>query len=97
MDASANSATDLAALRGDLAALKSDVASLIEHLKIDAKSGARNAADQFTGGVRELSRTATDGGQQSVKAVGGWVDQQPVLAFLIAVGVGYVGARALSR
>ena len=59
--------------------------------------GAHTAADQISGSVRDLSRGAVDGGQQSAKAIGTWIEEKPVLAFLIAVGVGYVGVRALLR
>ena len=36
-------------------------------------------------------------GERSAKAVGAWVEKQPVLALLIALGVGYIGARAFLR
>jgi len=32
-----------------------------------------------------------------VRAFGAWVEEGPVLAVLIALGVGYVGAKVLSR
>ena len=97
MELPADSEKDLAALRADLAALKNDVANLVEHIKVGVKSSAQDAVDQVRGGVRGVSRTAADQGQQSAKAVGDWVDQQPMLAVLIAVGVGYFGLRALLR
>jgi hypothetical protein len=97
MDTSINSDADLAAIRGDLAALKGDVGSLIEHLKSGAKNGVQNAADQISGGVQGFSQSAADSGQRSATAIGAWVEKQPLLALLVAFGVGYVGARALSR
>ena len=97
MHASTDSDADLASVRNDLAALRSDVSSLIVHLNKGARNGAHTAADQISGSVRDLSRGAVDGGQQSAKAIGTWIEEKPVLAFLIAVGVGYVGVRALLR
>lgn len=97
MPASIDNDVDLAAVRNDLAALRTDVASLISNLDKGARNGARNAADQFSGSVRGLSQNAVDGGQQSAKMIGAFVEEKPVLAFLIALGVGYFGVRALLR
>jgi ElaB/YqjD/DUF883 family membrane-anchored ribosome-binding protein len=97
MPASIDNGADLAAVRTDLTALRNDVASLIANLDKGARNGARNAADQISGGVREFSHNAVDGGQQSAKMIGAFVEEKPVLAFLIALGVGYFGVRALLR
>ena len=97
MPASTENDADLAAVRNDLAALRGDVSSLIANLDKGARSGARNAADQISGSVRDLSQGAVDGGQQSAKVIGAWIEEKPVLAFLIALGVGYVGVRAFLR
>ncbi len=88
---------DLAALRDDLAALKRDVAGLVEHLKGGAADKMRNAAEQIDREAGGFCREVGLEGERSVKAVGAWVEKQPVLALLIALGVGYVGARALLR
>lgn len=97
MHASTDNDTDLVAVRNDLAALRGDVTSLIANLEKGARHGARNAADQINDSVRDLSRGAVDSGQQSAQAIGAWIEEKPVLAFLIALGVGYVGVRALLR
>ena len=89
--------SDIDALRGDVAALKGDVGRLIEHLKGGAKNGARNAADQFNAQIRGLSENASVQGEHSVRALGARVREEPILAVLIAFGIGYVGGRALSR
>jgi hypothetical protein len=88
---------DLAAFRDDLAALKLDVANLVEHLKGGAADKVRSAAEQIDREARGFCREAGLEGERSAKAVGAWVEKQPVLALLIALGVGYVGARALLR
>jgi len=81
-----NADPDLAVLREDLAVLKRDVASLIEHIKGGATNTVQNVADQI--GAE---------GERSAKAIRVFVDKQPFVALMIAVGIGYIGARALRR
>ena len=88
---------DIDALRSDVAALKDDVGRLIDHLKDGARDSVRNVADQFNGQVRGLSESASAQGERSVKALGAWVEEGPVLALLMAIGIGYIGARVFSR
>jgi hypothetical protein len=97
MAESKNAEMDLAAFRDDLAALKHDVASLIEHVKGGATDKVHNAAEQIDRGARGLCHDMEAEGERSAKAVGAWVEKQPVLALLIALGVGYIGARAFLR
>ena len=97
MDASTNNDAALASVRTDLAALRSDVGALIANLQKGARNQASDTADQISGTVRGFSASAADSGQQSAKAVGAWIEEKPLLAFLIAVGVGFVGVRALLR
>lgn len=97
MNASISESAELASVREDLAALRTDMGALIAQLEKGAREGARDTAKQTSGGVRDLSRSAADGGRQSARAMGAWVEEQPVLAFLVAIGVGYIGARALLR
>jgi cytochrome c-type biogenesis protein CcmH/NrfG len=97
MAESKNAEMDLAAFRDDLAALKHDVASLIEHVKGGATDKVHNAAERIDREARGFCREAGAEGERSAKAIGAWVEKQPVLALLIALGVGYVGARAFLR
>jgi ElaB/YqjD/DUF883 family membrane-anchored ribosome-binding protein len=97
MNASTKSEPDLAVLQDDMAALKRDVASLIEHLRAGATSGAHNAADYLDDGARRLYRTMAAESQRSAKALGEQVEEHPLAALLIALGVGYVSGRFLSR
>jgi ElaB/YqjD/DUF883 family membrane-anchored ribosome-binding protein len=97
MSASMNADPDLAALREDLVALKRDVASLIEHIKGGATNTVQNAADQIDRGVRSLRQQAGEEGERSAKAISAFVEKQPFVALMIAVGIGYVGARVLRR
>jgi ElaB/YqjD/DUF883 family membrane-anchored ribosome-binding protein len=97
MAESKNAEMDLAAFHDDLAALKQDVASLIAHVKGEATDKVQDAAEQLDRKARGICHDVGAEGERSVKAVGAWVEKQPVLALLIALGVGYVGARAFLR
>ena len=80
---------DLAAVQEDLAALKRDVARLIEHLRASATNGAQSAAGQLDEAAQRLYRTVSGEGERSVKAVSQKIEEQPLTALLIALGVGY--------
>ena len=97
MTAASEGKPDLAAVQEDIAALKRDVASLIEHLKASATGTARGAADQFDEAAQRLYRTAAEEAERSVKAMSQKVEEQPLAALLIALGVGYVAGRLLTR
>jgi ElaB/YqjD/DUF883 family membrane-anchored ribosome-binding protein len=97
MSASMNADPDLAALREDLVALKRDVASLIAHIKGGATNTVQNAADQIDRGVRSLRQQAGAEGERSAQAISVFVEKQPFVALMIAVGIGYIGARVLRR
>jgi ElaB/YqjD/DUF883 family membrane-anchored ribosome-binding protein len=104
MNASKNTDTDLNALRDDLAALKSDMANLISHLSDRAANGAQSAANsaQSAFGVvderaRDALRNASAEGDKALRAVGQKVEEQPVTALLIALGIGYISGRLLQR
>jgi hypothetical protein len=97
MAGSTNSEQDFAAFRSDLAALKHDVTGLIEHIKGGATDRVQNAAEKIDREARGFCHEAGAEGERSAKAIGAWVEKQPVLALLIALGVGYVGARAFLR
>jgi ElaB/YqjD/DUF883 family membrane-anchored ribosome-binding protein len=97
MSASSNTDPDLAALRDDLAALKRDVTGLIEHLKAGATNTAQSAAAQFEDSACRLYRNVAAEGERSVQAISRQIEEQPLVALLIALGVGYIGGRILSR
>jgi hypothetical protein len=88
---------DLIAVKDDIAALKRDVASLIEHLKAGVTRGVQTAAAHVDGGSRRVYRNAAAEGERAVKSIGERVERQPLLALLIAIGIGYIGGRVLDR
>ena len=88
---------DLNALQADLAALKRDVSGLMEHLKLGATNGARSAAAQLDDGARQFYNDVAAKGDLSAKAISRQIEEQPLVALMIALGVGYIGGRVLSR
>jgi ElaB/YqjD/DUF883 family membrane-anchored ribosome-binding protein len=97
MSASTDTANDVNALREDIAALQRDVGILLGHLKAGAANGAQSAADQLEEGATRAYRHIAAEGARSVKAVERQVEDRPLMAVLIAAGVGYIGGRLLSR
>ena len=97
ISASMDSDPDIALFREDLVILKRDVASLIEHIKGGATSIVQNATKQIERHVRSLRQEAGAQGERSAKAVRVFTEKQPLVALMIAVGIGYVGARVLRR
>jgi hypothetical protein len=97
MSASDKSEPAIAGLQEDIAALKRDVASLLEHLKLGATTGAQSAAGHLDDGAHRVCRGLAAEGERAAKAVSDQVEAQPLVALLIALGVGYVGGRLLSR
>jgi hypothetical protein len=94
-----SSTTDptVAALQEDVAALKRDIGSLLAHLKEGASVGAQTAADQIGDNASRIYRTAASEGCKAAKAVGQQIEEQPLLALLIVLGIGYIGGRLLTR
>jgi ElaB/YqjD/DUF883 family membrane-anchored ribosome-binding protein len=97
MNTSKNAETDLAALRDDLAALKNDMASLIANMTATASSSAQTAASQVDRKARDLYQGAATEMDRAARIAGQKVEEQPVTALLIAMGVGYVAGRMMSR
>ena len=86
---------DLAMLQDDMATLKRDVLNLLEHLKLGAANGTQNAATRLNDGAQRLYENLTAGGKRSATAIGKQVEEQPLMAVLIALGVGFIGGRLL--
>jgi hypothetical protein len=97
MSASMDSDPDIALVREDLVTLKRDVASLIEHIKGCATNNVQNATNQIERHVRSLRQEAGAQGEPSAQAIRAFTEKQPLVALMIAVGIGYVGARVLRR
>jgi len=83
----------LASLQEDIAALKRDLSSLLAHLK----TGGAEAAEPLEAQAQKLFDAAAVEGGKASSVLSQQIEQQPLLALLIALGVGYVGGRLLSR
>lgn len=97
MSASMDSDPGSALFREDLVILKREVASLIERIKGGATSNVQIATNQIERHVRSLRQEAGAQGERSAQAVRVFTEKQPLVALIIAVGIGYVGARVLRR
>ena len=97
MSISSKTDPDLAALQDDLAALKRDVSNLLEHLKIGATNSAQTAAGRVDDEAHRIYHGAAAEGDRAARAIGRQIEKQPLVALLIALGIGYVGGRLLSR
>ena len=97
MNASMKVEPDLPMFREDLDALKRDVASLIDHMKVEATHTVQNAAGEVERRVKSLREQVGAESDRSAKALQFFVQNQPLVALTIAVGIGYVGARVLRR
>ncbi len=97
MNASMKVEPDLALFREDLDALKRDVASLIDHMRDGATNSVQNVSGEVERRVRSLRQQVGAEGDRSAKALHLFVQNQPLVALTIAVGIGYVGARVLRR
>ena len=85
------------AMMNDVAALKRDFGNLLEHLKLSASNGASGAADQIDDGARRIYRSVAAEGSRASSAIGTHVEERPLAALLIALGIGYLGGRMQSR
>ncbi len=89
--------SDIASLQNDIAALTRDVGNLVQHLTAKAGSSAEAMASQIDDSTRKLYRNIATEGERSLKGIGAKVEEQPLIALLVALGVGYFGGRLLSR
>jgi ElaB/YqjD/DUF883 family membrane-anchored ribosome-binding protein len=87
----------LATLQADMAALRQDLANLVAHLQAGASSGVQGAASRVDAEARRIFRGVAAEGERSADAISRQVEEQPLVALLIALGVGYIGGRLLSR
>ncbi len=97
MSASSDVQPDFTALRDDLTALKGDMAVLLTNLKGSAANGAAGAAAQVNARANGIYDAAAAGGNRAADAMGKQVEEQPLMALLIAFGLGFIGSRVLLR
>ena len=81
----------------DMKSMKQENEHLLEHLKIGATNGAQSTAERLDDGAQRIYRNVAAEGDRAAKAIGRQIEEQPLVALLIALGIGYVGGRLLSR
>jgi hypothetical protein len=87
--------SDLELFRKDLGAVKRDVANLIEHVKGGAASTVQIAGGELKRRVRNLRQQSGAEGDRTARAFNLFLQNEPLVALSIAVGIGYVGTRVL--
>ena len=93
--------SELRSLRGDVAMLAQQVTSLLaatgdETLR-DAKKRARTAKKQFDGMVSDATDSVQEASETLTESLGDAVNERPIAALAIAVGVGIVLGAAWRR
>ena len=97
MSAPFSSTADIATLQQDMTALKADVAALLTHLRQGASNSAQSAAEQIDDSAHRLYHSIAAESARPLKALGAQVEEQPLVALLIAAGVGFFAGRILAR
>jgi ElaB/YqjD/DUF883 family membrane-anchored ribosome-binding protein len=97
MTASTNADATLVSLQDDIAALKRDVTSLMTHLRRDATEGVQTAAAQIDDSMHRAYTSLSSSGEQSIKNVSRQIEAHPLIAVLLALGLGHLSGRLLSR
>lgn len=88
---------DLETIQNDIAAVKRDIATLMSHLKIGAKDGISEAAGQIGGEAARVYEALAAQGDRSAQAMGRHIEERPIMWLFVALVVGFVGGRVLSR
>lgn len=81
---------NLDAIVKDVDSLKKDIAALIEQVK-------GGASEDLTGKTRRLYDALAADGEKSIAALTRQVEDHPLSALLIALGLGFIGAQFLKR
>lgn len=86
--------------RADLDTLKDDFRDIgrdLGRLKTDAIDASAGVATSAMDSVRAGAETAMDGAKRAQTEISTWVADRPFTSLLIAVGVGAIVARLISR
>lgn len=100
MNSAAEPGSNLHAIKSDIAALKRDLAAVVRGMKVDFSAeiaGAGDAVGQIGDEAQRIYENLAAQSERSVKAIGRQVEQRPVTLLLLAVAIGFLGSRMLSR
>jgi ElaB/YqjD/DUF883 family membrane-anchored ribosome-binding protein len=90
-------AQTIASLHEDISALKRDMAQLIDQLGQRGAAKVASASAEIESGARQAYSDAAATATRSAKAAMRQIEEQPLTALLIALGIGFIGGRLLSR
>ena len=88
---------DIGKLIADVQSLKRDLAALADHTRGSVWSSAGDTANALGAEAQRLYDGVASQGKRSAKALSLQVEEQPLLAILIAFGAGFLGGRILPR
>ncbi|MEN9894404.1 MAG: hypothetical protein RIR97_256 [Pseudomonadota bacterium] len=85
------------ALREDLAILRNDVSTLVEHFRNNVTTELGSATKELNANARDAYSAAAAAGQDSGRLLIRQVEEHPVFAAAMVLGVAYLGGRLLAR
>ncbi len=90
----------LETMRAEIAELKRSLTKLVRNLKDEASddvTDVRNAVEHFGDDASRVYKNMAKQGRRSIRTVGRYVEDEPVMSLLLAFAVGFLGTRILSR
>jgi ElaB/YqjD/DUF883 family membrane-anchored ribosome-binding protein len=88
---------DVAELKTSFAKLRGDVMTLLSDAMGAGKDVSRTGAAVATGQVRDKVDDLKERGEEQMEALSHKIEDNPVTAALIALGVGFIVAKLLTR
>ena len=95
--AASEAAMEMEKLRADIATLRDDVARLVKTLASEAKGLASEAKGDASEEVRRLYAKLSEQSGRSARAIAHEVEERPLMALLLAFGIGFIGGSLLRR
>jgi len=92
-----DAAMEMEKLRADIATLRDDVARLVKTLASEAKGLASEAKGDASEEVRRLYAKLSEQSGRSARAIAHEVEERPLMALLLAFGIGFIGGTLLRR
>jgi ElaB/YqjD/DUF883 family membrane-anchored ribosome-binding protein len=97
MTAASKLDNDTQAIRDDIDALKRDMKDLLSHVKNAAQTGTADTMDTIAGQVSAAGDRTQAQAAAAMTAIQRELGEKPLLALGMAVFVGYLGGRLLTR
>lgn len=88
---------DIKELREEYASLKSDLSEMSETLSSLARDGLAEGRDRVRGAARGAARRSRKQARDAWDAVESEVEERPITSLAVALGIGFVLGKMLSR